>query len=109
MTWSGDFWYGCHLRDRGAPRWSHSREIYSASYWKCAADGLDSRVRGYDRCIDTDPIPNDTITGFFSYFPEASQEVQPGFNAEKIRSPETNSWRGWGLWRRPKSRVRRLR
>ena len=27
--------------------------IYSASRWKCAADGLDSRFRGNDPCFDS--------------------------------------------------------
>jgi hypothetical protein len=36
--------------------------IYSASHWKCAADGLDSRFRGNDHCFERDPIPNDTTT-----------------------------------------------
>src|ERR1019366_3241357 len=38
--------------------------IYSASHWKCAADGLDSRFRGNDECFDRGPIPNGTSTGF---------------------------------------------
>src|ERR1039458_6337179 len=37
-------------------------EIYSASHWKCGADGLDSRFRGNDPCFERDPIPNDTCT-----------------------------------------------
>ena len=36
--------------------------IYSASHWKWAADGLDSRLRGNDQCFQRDPIPNDTST-----------------------------------------------
>ena len=36
--------------------------ISSASHWKCAADGLDSRFRGNDRCFESDAIPNDTTT-----------------------------------------------
>jgi hypothetical protein len=40
--------------------------IYSAIHWKCAADGLDSRFRGNDRCFERDPIPNDTTTHGFS-------------------------------------------
>jgi hypothetical protein len=36
--------------------------IYSASHWKWAADGLDSRFRGNDQCFERDPIPNDTST-----------------------------------------------
>jgi hypothetical protein len=36
--------------------------IYSASHWKCAADGLDSRFRGNDQCFERNPIPNDTST-----------------------------------------------
>ena len=36
--------------------------IYSGSHWKCAADGLDSRLRGNDQCLQIDPIPNDTKT-----------------------------------------------
>jgi hypothetical protein len=36
--------------------------IYSASHWKCAADGLDSRFRGNDQCFEGDPIPDDTTT-----------------------------------------------
>ncbi len=36
--------------------------IHSASHWKCAADGLDSRLRGNDRCFERGPIPNDTTT-----------------------------------------------
>jgi hypothetical protein len=49
------------LRD---PVRRHSREggIYSPSHWKCAADGVDSRLRGNDRCSERDPIPNDTTT-----------------------------------------------
>jgi hypothetical protein len=40
--------------------------IYSESHWKCAADGLDSRLRGNDRCFERDPIPNDTTNQFSS-------------------------------------------
>jgi hypothetical protein len=36
--------------------------IYSASHWKGAAAGLDSRFRGNDQCFEMDPIPNDTTT-----------------------------------------------
>ncbi|MGD1102319.1 MAG: class I SAM-dependent DNA methyltransferase [Terriglobia bacterium] len=36
--------------------------IYSASHWKCAADGLDSRFRGNDQCSEGNPIPNVTST-----------------------------------------------
>ena len=36
--------------------------IHSASHWKYAADGLDSRLRGNDWCFERDPIPNDTTT-----------------------------------------------
>ena len=36
--------------------------IYIASHWKCAADGLDSRLRGKDLCFEGDHIPNDAIT-----------------------------------------------
>ncbi|MGD1156324.1 MAG: hypothetical protein ABSA41_10890 [Terriglobia bacterium] len=36
--------------------------IYSASHWKCSAQGLDSRVRGNDQCFERDPIPHDTST-----------------------------------------------
>jgi hypothetical protein len=36
--------------------------IYSASRWKCAADGLDSRFRGNDQCFERGLIPNDTST-----------------------------------------------
>jgi hypothetical protein len=36
--------------------------IYSANYWKCAADGLDSRFRGNDKSFEGNPIPNDTTT-----------------------------------------------
>src|SRR5208283_4892007 len=36
--------------------------IHSASHWKYAADGLDSRLRGNDRCFERVPIPNDTTT-----------------------------------------------
>jgi hypothetical protein len=39
--------------------------IYSASHWKRAADGLDSRFRGNDQCSECDPIPNDTTTHRF--------------------------------------------
>jgi hypothetical protein len=38
--------------------------IYSASPWKCAAEGLDSRFRGNDHCFERGPIPNDTTTPF---------------------------------------------
>jgi hypothetical protein len=36
--------------------------IHCASDWKCAANGLDSRLRGNDQCFGGDPIPNDTTT-----------------------------------------------
>ncbi len=36
--------------------------IHSASHWKYAADGLDSRLRGNDLCFERVPIPNDTTT-----------------------------------------------
>ena len=43
--------------------------IYSASHWKWAADGLDSRWSlprlhrgGNDQCFQRDPIPNDAST-----------------------------------------------
>jgi hypothetical protein len=36
--------------------------IHSASHWKYAADGLDSRLRGNDWYSERDPIPNDTTT-----------------------------------------------
>jgi hypothetical protein len=36
--------------------------IYSASHWKCVADGLDSRFRGNDWCFERDSIANDTST-----------------------------------------------
>jgi|SRR5208282_1365883 len=37
--------------------------IYSARHWKCAAGGVDSRLRGNDRCFEGDSNPNDTSTG----------------------------------------------
>jgi hypothetical protein len=37
--------------------------IHSASYRKCADEGLDSRLRGNDRCDERIPIPNDASTG----------------------------------------------
>jgi len=36
--------------------------IYSASLWKCAVVGLDSRFRGNDRWLEWFPIPNDPRT-----------------------------------------------
>src|SRR5271157_993033 len=36
--------------------------IHCASHWKCAADGVDSRLRGNDQCFEGDPIPKDTTT-----------------------------------------------
>jgi len=36
--------------------------IHSVSHWKGAADGLDSRFRGNDDCLEWDSIPNDTST-----------------------------------------------
>jgi hypothetical protein len=36
--------------------------IHYTSHWKCTADGLDSRLRGNDRCFKSDPIANNTTT-----------------------------------------------
>jgi hypothetical protein len=36
--------------------------IHFASHWKCADDGLDSRLRGNDGCFERDSIPNDATT-----------------------------------------------
>ena len=36
--------------------------IHSASHWKHAADGLDSRLRGNDRWFVGEVIPNDATT-----------------------------------------------
>ena len=36
--------------------------IYSASHWKCATDGLDSRFRGNDCTWERHCLANDTTT-----------------------------------------------
>jgi hypothetical protein len=39
--------------------------IHWASHWKCAADGVDSRLRGNDKCFEGDPIANDPTTTYY--------------------------------------------
>ena len=68
--------------------------IYSASRWKCAADGLDSRFRGNDPCFDRDLIPNDTSTcGLppLASFPMmcVGQPMRPRRFETKSRGPTT--------------------
>jgi hypothetical protein len=59
--------------------------IYSASHWKCAADGLDSRFRGNDQCLGRAPNPNGTtttlppgLTGADGWFKLAVASFRPG-------------------------------
>jgi len=54
----------CNLCDAGAPRAVIPAKagIHSASHWKCAAAGLDSRFRGNDQCFKSGAIPNAATT-----------------------------------------------